>query len=55
MKIAIGADHGGFEAKTEIIRRLRDDGHEVIDCGTYSQDMVDYPVITQSLYELYAN
>ena len=51
MKIAVGADHGGFESKKEIIRRLRDEGYEVIDCGTYSSDMVDYPVIAKKTVE----
>lgn len=41
MKLAIGADHAGFEYK-EIIRDFLSD-HEVKDFGTYSLDSVDYP------------
>lgn len=51
MKIAIGSDHGGFESKKEIIKRLTESGHEVTDCGTYSSDMVDYPVIAKKTVE----
>lgn len=51
MKIAVGADHGGFDAKTEIINRLRSEGHEVIDCGTHTKDMVDYPMIAKKTIE----
>jgi len=42
MKIAIGADHGGFLHKEAIVRFLRDNGHEVRDFGTHSQDSTDY-------------
>lgn len=43
MKIAIGADHAGFELKQEFIKTLKGFGHEVIDFGTNSLDSVDYP------------
>jgi ribose 5-phosphate isomerase B len=43
MRIAIGADHAGFALKEVIAARLREQGHEVDDLGTYSEDRVDYP------------
>ena len=43
MKIGIGADHAGFNRKTEIIDYLKNKGHEVIDYGANSVDRVDYP------------
>ncbi|MPW27013.1 ribose 5-phosphate isomerase B [Alkalibaculum sp. M08DMB] len=43
MKIAIGADHGGFGLKGTIITHLEEKGHEVIDLGSYNTDSVDYP------------
>ena len=43
MKIAIGADHGGFPLKERIGFRLREAGYEVLDCGTDSHEAVDYP------------
>lgn len=43
MKIAIGADHGGFHLKTIIIEFLKKLGHEVNDLGTYTDEPVDYP------------
>ncbi len=43
VKIAVGADHAGFEVKESIARRLRESGFEVVDCGTFSADSVDYP------------
>ncbi len=41
--IAIGADHAGFEYKTELVKHLNDAGYQVSDFGTYSTDSVDYP------------
>lgn len=43
MKIAIGADHAGFEVKEKIKRQLADMNLEVEDLGTNSLDSVDYP------------
>jgi ribose 5-phosphate isomerase B len=42
-RIALGADHGGFEMKEEIKRLLSDLGHEFQDYGTHSTEAVDYP------------
>jgi ribose 5-phosphate isomerase B len=41
IKIAIGADHAGFEYK-EILKDFLQD-YEVKDFGTYSESSVDYP------------
>lgn len=43
MRIAIGSDHAGFHYKTALAAHLRSVGHEVIDCGTDSEERVDYP------------
>jgi ribose 5-phosphate isomerase B len=43
MKIAIGADHAGFELKESIKRLLADRGIAVEDFGAYSPESVDYP------------
>ena len=43
MKIAIGSDHAGFEAKNAIADYIKGLGHEVTDFGTYSADSCDYP------------
>jgi len=42
-KIALGADHGGFEAKEAIKATLEGLGHEFRDFGTHSTEAVDYP------------
>ena len=43
MKIAIGADHAGFDLKQALKLRLADAGYDVTDEGTASTDSVDYP------------
>ena len=43
MRIAMSADHAGFEMKDQLADWLRADGHEVIDLGTNTGDSVDYP------------
>ncbi|MEE9369457.1 MAG: ribose 5-phosphate isomerase B [Pontiella sp.] len=43
MKIAIGADHGGFALKSRIVDILKEKGITVEDVGCYSTDSVDYP------------
>jgi ribose 5-phosphate isomerase B len=43
-RVAIGADHGGFELKEVLKRAIADEmGWEVLDCGTHSTEAVDYP------------
>ena len=49
MKIAIGADHGGYKLKQEIIKYLNELGHAVEDCGSYSEESCDYPDIAQDV------
>lgn len=45
MKVAIGADHAGFDLKSHLIAELHRLGHEVEDLGTHTTDSVDYPPI----------
>ena len=44
MKVAIGADHAGFDLKCEITAWLESQGHQVSDVGSYQMDPNDdYP------------
>jgi ribose 5-phosphate isomerase B len=43
MKIALGADHGGFELKKELVEGLRDLKYVVDDLGAFSVEPSDYP------------
>jgi ribose 5-phosphate isomerase B len=39
----VGSDHAGFHLKAALAAHLREAGHEVVDCGTHSDERVDYP------------
>jgi len=43
MRIAVGSDHAGYRLKETLKQWLLDNGHEVSDLGTYSEERVDYP------------
>jgi ribose 5-phosphate isomerase B len=43
MRVAIGADHAGYQLKKDVIDILHDAGHEVLDFGTNGPAPVDYP------------
>jgi ribose 5-phosphate isomerase B len=43
MHIAFACDHGGFPLKSEILKQITCDGHEVLDFGTFDSVSVDYP------------
>lgn len=43
MKIALGSDHGGYDYKQAIAAHLLKQGHQIIDCGTFSKESCDYP------------
>jgi len=45
VRIAIGSDHAGFRLKEHLKQVLKQDGHEVDDLGTDSEESVDYPPI----------
>ena len=51
MKIAIGADHAGFELKEKIKQRLAQQGVQVVDEGTVSNESVDYPDFARKVGE----
>ncbi|HIM62143.1 MAG TPA: ribose-5-phosphate isomerase [Dehalococcoidia bacterium] len=44
MKVAVGADHAGFELKGDIVKWLESEGHQVNDIGAHELDPDDdYP------------
>jgi ribose 5-phosphate isomerase B len=49
MNLAVGGDHAGFPLKQPVIALLRNWGHTVKDCGTYTPDPVDFPDIAQKV------
>ena len=49
MKIGIGSDHGGFELKEQVKAYLASLKLDVVDCGCFSKDSCDYPVMAQAV------
>ena len=49
MRIAIGADHAGFQLKEHLKTTLVNLGHQVDDHGTHNEESVDYPPICASV------
>lgn len=43
MQIALGCDHAGFALKDTVAKTIEAAGHTVLNCGTDSEDPVDYP------------
>lgn len=54
MKIALGSDHAGFAYKEKVKGLLQSLGHEVHDCGTFSEEPVDYPLFIRPAAEMAA-
>ena len=55
MKVAIGADHAGYEEKENIKKTLDELGVEYVDLGTNSTDSVDYPDFGKAVGEAVAS
>ena len=44
MRVGIATDHGGFDLKKELIKQLREGGHDVVDSGAHNRNEGnDYP------------
>ncbi len=55
MRIALGADHGGYLLKEQIALHLKRLGHGVEDLGTSSKEAVDYPLFARAVAEAVAS
>ena len=49
MRVALGADHRGFQLKNFLASFIRELEHEVIDLGTNSEESVDYPDLAEAV------
>ena len=49
MKIVVGSDHAGFPMKAELLTFLCDQGHEVLDVGSYDPQPVDFPDVARKV------
>ena len=49
MKIAIGADHGGYKLKEEIKKYLDEKQIEYVDLGANTEERTDYPIFAEKV------
>lgn len=56
MRIAVGADHGGYPLNERVIEELRGGGHELVDFGTHDGSIPDdYPDYAKQVGEAVQN
>jgi ribose 5-phosphate isomerase B len=55
MRIALAADHAGYQLKDELSAWLREAGHDISDLGTNGPDSVDYPQFGSRLADAVAS
>jgi ribose 5-phosphate isomerase B len=56
MRVAIGADHGGYVLKQELTEFLESSGHEVVDVGAHElEPQDDYPDFAKAVAECVAS
>jgi ribose 5-phosphate isomerase B len=51
MKVAVAADHAGYDMKQWLLAALAGDGHTLLDLGTNSREPVDYPDYARAVGE----
>jgi ribose 5-phosphate isomerase B len=54
-RVAIAADHAGFELKALLAAALEALGHAVLDLGTHDREAVDYPDVAAVLVRALAD
>lgn len=54
LRVAVGADHGGFALKRAVLGWLRELGHTALDLGTHDENAVDYPDFARAVAEAVA-
>jgi RpiB/LacA/LacB family sugar-phosphate isomerase len=52
MRIALAADHAGYEMKRDLGAALAKAGHEILDLGTHSAAAVDYPDYAEAVADV---
>ena len=43
MKVVLGSDNAGYRLKEDLEEFLKEEGHDISDVGTHSEERVDYP------------
>lgn len=54
-RVAVGADHGGFKLKQDLLAWIAEAGHAPVDFGTRDENAVDYPDFARAVAEAVAS
>ena len=54
MKLALGADHGGYSLKETLKQHLQEQGYQIEDCGTFDTASCHYPVYAEKVARMVA-
>ena len=50
LRLAMGADHGGFRLKAELLPWLQGQGYQIVDLGAFALDLADdYPDFAEAV------
>jgi len=55
LRVAVGADHGGFKLKQDLLAWIAEAGHSPVDFGTRDENAVDYPDFARAVAEAVAS
>ena len=55
LKVAVGADHGGYELKEYLLKNINNSEISWVDVGTYNTESCDYPLVADKLSEVILN
>jgi ribose 5-phosphate isomerase B len=55
LRVALGADHGGYLLKQALVEWVRESGHVAFDLGAHDERPVDYPDYAQAVAEAVAD
>ncbi|MCS7296873.1 MAG: ribose 5-phosphate isomerase B [Bacteroidia bacterium] len=53
MRLWMASDHAGFPLKSALKSWLQEEGYEIIDIGTHSEESTDYPFWVHRLAEVF--
>ncbi len=46
-KLVFASDHAGYALKNRLMTLMKEDGYEITDMGTFSEESCDYPVFAE--------